>query len=263
MPRYFLEVSYKGTNYAGFQAQLNAVTIQSEVEKAFDIFLGKNSVTSREGQQDSLPLEGRSGRRVVQLTGSSRTDAGVHALQNFFHFDWHEDFKPDWIYNLNAILPADIVVKSVTGVGKDAHCRFQALSRLYNYQIYNCKNPFLKDTAYFYPYPLDVDKMNEAALLIKSYTDFTSFSKRNTQVKTFNCNISESYWIQKEGLLVYEVRANRFLRGMVRALTATMLKLGRGKISLEEFISIIEAKDCTKAFFDTPAHGLFLMEVAY
>lgn len=247
MSRYFLEVSYKGTNYAGFQAQPNAVTIQSEIEKAFNILF-------------QLPSPSGEG---LGVRCSSRTDAGVHALQNFFHFNWHEEFKPEAIYNLNAILPADIVIKSIKQVTDDANSRFDALSRLYNYRIYSSKNPFLKDTAYFFPYPLDLDKLNEAAEILKTYTDFTSFSKRNTQVKTFNCKIIESRWIQKDELLIYEVRANRFLRGMVRALTATMLKVGRAKISIEEFKNIIEAKDCTRAWFDTPAHGLFLMEVEY
>mgnify|MGYP003582142881 FL=1 len=249
MPRYFLEISYKGTRYAGFQIQHNANTIQGEVEKAFTTIFSSGSL----GKVASK----------VGLTCSSRTDAGVHAIKNFFHFDWPEEFDYNKIYNLNAILPQDIAVKNITRVGDDAHCRFDALSRTYNYRIYSSPNPFLTDTAYFYPYPLDLNKLIEAAALLKSYTDFTSFSKRNTQVKTFNCNFFQSNWLQKDGLLIYEVRANRFLRGMVRALTATMLKVGRGKISLDEFKAIIEAKDCTKAFFDTPAHGLFLMEVEF
>ncbi len=262
MPRYFLEVSYKGTNYAGFQAQPNAVTIQSEIEMAFNTFFGSKPIDSSDAGKTGGPLFGA--RRLFGwLTGSSRTDAGVHALQNFFHFDWHEDFQQNWIYNLNAILPSDIVLKSVVKVAQGAHARFDAVSRLYNYRIYDSKNPFLKETAYFYPYPLDYDKLNEAAAVLKTYTDFTSFSKRNTQVKTFNCNLIESCWYQKDGILMYEVRANRFLRGMVRALTATMLKVGRRKISIEAFKDIIEAKDCTQSYFDTPAHGLFLVEVAY
>lgn len=257
MPRYFLEVSYKGTHYAGFQAQPNAVTIQSEVERAFQTLFHFPTPFVGEAHLPSRQAAG------VRLVCSSRTDAGVHAQQNFFHFDWHENFKPEWIYNLNAILPSDIVIRSVTPVSDEANSRFDAVSRLYNYRIYNLKNPFLKDTAYFFPYPLDFEKLNEAAELLKGCNDFTSFSKRNTQVKTFHCNIIESRWLQRGGLLIYEVRSNRFLRGMVRALTATMLKAGRGKITIEEFKNIIEVKDCTKAFFDTPAHGLFLMEVQF
>ncbi len=250
MPRYFLEVSYKGTRYAGFQAQHNAVTIQGEIENAF--------VTVFHSCKKYF-----SGSRGLLLTGSSRTDAGVHALQNYFHFDWCEAFDQHHIYNLNAILPDDIVIKSVTEVADDAHSRFDAVSRLYQYKIYSKKNPFLKETGYFFPYPLDIDKMNEAAVLLLVYTDFTSFSKRNTQVKNFTSKILQSRWFKQDALLIYEVQANRFLRGMVRALTATMLKVGRGKITLKEFKNIIETKDCTKAWFDAPAHGLFLNEVQY
>lgn len=248
MPRYFLEVAYKGTRYAGFQIQHNAVTIQSEIKKAFNTLFGAGGYLSDEGWEGVC---------------SSRTDAGVHARQNFFHFDWQQKFEQRFIYNLNAILPSDIVIRSVQQVADNAHCRFDALSRLYNYRIYQAKNPFFSDTAYFYPYPLDFVKLNEAAFMLKEYTNFISFSKRNTQVKTFNCNILESRWAKQEDLIIYEVRANRFLRGMVRALTATMLKVGRGRITINEFKNIIEAKDCTKAFFDAPAHGLFLMEVEY
>lgn len=249
MPRYFLEVTYKGTRYSGFQTQQNANTIQAEIEKAFAI-LQRESIT---------------------MTGSSRTDAGVHALQNFFHFDtilplhqWRgTESEANFIYKINAILPEDIVAKKISLVATEAHCRFDALTREYNYYIYRYKDPFLKEIAFYFPYKLDVEKMQQAASIVKEYTDFTSFSKRNTQVKTFVCGIEESKWFWKDSCLVYNVKANRFLRGMVRALTATMLKVGRGKISLDEFRKIIETKDCTKASFAVPAHGLFLREVKF
>ncbi|MBL0067594.1 MAG: tRNA pseudouridine(38-40) synthase TruA [Chitinophagaceae bacterium] len=241
MPRYFLEVSYKGTHYSGFQTQHNANTIQAEIEKAFAVLQ----------------------RHQTILTGSSRTDAGVHALQNFFHFDYEPVLHPHFVYKVNAILPDDIVVKSISPVIADAHCRFDAISREYKYYIYQQKNPFLKDRAFFFPYQLDIDKMQEAAAIVKEYTDFTSFSKRNTQVKSFDCNIIESKWLFQDNCLVYNVKGNRFLRGMVRALTATILKVGRNKLSLDEFRVIIQAKDCTKASFAVPAHGLFLMKVEY
>ena len=249
MPRYFLEVSYKGTHYSGFQTQQNANTIQAEIEKAFAIIL----------------------RQQIIMTGSSRTDAGVHALQNFFHFDtilplqqWRGIVdEADVIYKLSAILPDDIVAKRILQVNDDSHCRFDAVSREYNYYIYRHKNPFLKDTAFFFPYTLDVEKMKQAAAIIKEHTDFTSFSKRNTQAKTFVCKIEESKWLLQDNCLVYDVKSNRFLRGMVRALVATILKIGRGKLSLDEFRAIIEAKDCTRASFAVPAHGLFLMKVDY
>lgn len=240
--RYFLELSYKGTNYAGYQVQKNAHTVQAEVENAFAILQ----------------------RERVVMVSSSRTDAGVHALQNFFHFDYQGEVHPQFRYKMNAILPGDIVVKELWRVADEAHCRFDALSRSYRYYVYRHKDPFMEDRAYYFPYRLDLGLMNEAAEALKRYEDYTSFSKRNTQVKTFLCRISESRWVETEGgVLVYEVKANRFLRGMVRALTATMLKLGRGRISLEEFHAIVEAKDCTRASFSAPGHALFLVGVEY
>jgi tRNA pseudouridine38-40 synthase len=241
MARYFLEVAYKGTAYSGFQSQHNANTIQAEVEKAFAILQ----------------------KQRIEMTGSSRTDAGVHALQNFFHFDYEGSISPQFVYKINAILPPDIVVKSVNPVSNEAHCRFDAVSREYRYYIYQHKNPFLDDRAYYFPYKLDIARMQVAAEIVKKYSDFTSFSKRNTQVKTFQCYLLESKWYYIDNCLVYNVKANRFLRGMVRALTATMLRLGRGKIDLEEFQQIIEAKDCTKASFAVPARGLFLEKVEF
>lgn len=241
MPRYFLEVSYKGTAYSGFQSQQNANTVQAEIEKAIEVIQ----------------------KEKVVMTGSSRTDTGVHALQNFFHFDYACEINSHFVYKLNAILPDDIVIKALQPVPEDAHCRFDAISRQYYYYIYRDKDPFIKDRAFFFPYKLDMQKLQQAAVILKEYTDFTSFSKRNTQVKTFECQIIESNWLLQDGCLIYNVKANRFLRGMVRALTATMLKVGRGKTSLDEFRVIIEAKDCTKASFAVPAHGLFLIQVGY
>jgi tRNA pseudouridine38-40 synthase len=239
MHRYFLELSYKGANYAGFQVQKNANTVQAEVEKALQVYYRKSFV----------------------LTGSSRTDAGVHALQNFFHFDNDVKISPKDTYNLNAILPPDIVIKKIFVVQDTAHCRFDAVSREYRYYIYTEKNPFIADRAYYFPYALNIELMQEAAGIVKHYTDFTSFSKRNTQVKTFECAVSKSQWFTEGECLVYNVEANRFLRGMVRALTATMLKIGRGKLTIADFKCIIEAKDCTAASFAVPAHGLFLQSV--
>lgn len=241
MPRYFLEVSYKGTNYSGFQVQENANTIQAEIEKAFRIL-----------QRDK-----------IVMTGSSRTDAGVHALQNFFHFDYDAEINPHFIYKMNAILPGDVVVKRLSPVNPDLHCRFDAVSREYKYFIYRHKDPFLKDRAFFFPYKLNLELLQKAAAILTEYNDFTSFSKRNTQVKTFQCQVFQSVWLQEDDCLVYNVKADRFLRGMVRALTATMLGIGRGKISLDEFKRVIEAKDCTKASFAVPANGLFLIGVSY
>lgn len=241
MARYFLEVSYKGTAYSGFQIQLNARTIQSEVEKALKTYY----------------------RQLFELTGSSRTDAGVHAIQNFFHFDSEARISNDDLYHLNAILPSDIVVKGFFAVNDDAHARFDALSRTYQYHIYQKKNPFLEDRAWFYPYPVDMQQLNEAAALIKSFTNFESFAKKNTQVKTYVCSIIDSFWVPTEHGLMYQVTANRFLRGMVRALVATQLKVGRNKLSILQFKNIIEETNAANADFTAPAGGLFLMKVVY
>lgn len=241
MPRYFLEVSYKGTNYSGFQSQKNANTIQAEVEKAFEILQ----------------------KEKVVMAGSSRTDAGVHALQNYFHFDSNGTINPQFVYKINAILPDDIAIKKIISVADDSNCRFDAVSREYKYFIYRHKDPLLLDRAFYYPYKLDIEILQQAASIIKECSDFTSFSKRKTQAKTFICKIIESEWYFENDMLVYHVKANRFLRGMVRALTATMLKVGRKKITLDEFRSIIDVKDCTQASFSVPARGLFLIAVEY
>jgi tRNA pseudouridine38-40 synthase len=239
--RYFLEVSYKGANYSGFQSQKNANTIQAEVEKAFKILI----------------------KEEIQLTGSSRTDTGVHALQNYFHFDTKSELSPQLLYNLNAILPGDIAARNLHKVKDEAHCRFDAISREYKYNIYQKKNPFLEDNAYYYPYTLDLELVQKAATIIKEYSDFTSFSKRNTQVKSFTCDIHESHWTIEGESFVYQVKANRFLRGMVRSLVATMLKVGRNKTNLDIFRTIIESQDCTLADFSAPPNGLFLVQVTF
>ncbi|RXK57388.1 tRNA pseudouridine(38-40) synthase TruA [Lacibacter luteus] len=241
MPRYFLELSYKGEKYSGFQVQQNAATIQSEVEKAFAVFF----------------------RNPVELTGSSRTDAGVHALQNYFHFNWDEEFPQQAIYNLNAILPTDIVVKSVREVGADAHCRFHAFAREYKYFIYDAKNPFIDDRAWYFPYTLNIDLLNSCAQKILTNNDFSAFSKRNTQVKTFQCSILESEWLQQDGCLVYRVKANRFLRGMVRGLVGTMVRVARGGMDMGTFDQLLHTPQIATADFSAPAKGLFLITVSY
>jgi tRNA pseudouridine38-40 synthase len=249
MPRYFLALSYKGTAYRGFQLQQNAHTVQAEVEKALAILVPG----------------------VMELTGSSRTDAGVHARKNYFHFDIPEKVETyrginsneQLLYKLNAVLPADIAVLSLHSVPDTAHCRFDAVQRDYRYYIYRKKDPFLRDRAYYFPYRLQEDLLQEAAGMLREYNDFTSFSKRNTQVKTFICSIVQSKWTREGDLLIYEVAGNRFLRGMVRALTATMLRVGRGVISLDQFREIIESRDCTRASFAVPPNGLFLEAVRY
>jgi tRNA pseudouridine38-40 synthase len=241
MPRFFLEVSYHGRNYRGFQVQENANTVQAEVEKAFGILF----------------------KTSFEMTGSSRTDAGVHALSNFFHFDTDVPVDDRSVYKLNAILPGDVVIKRIIPVPSTAHARFDATSRSYEYRIYRTKNPFLNDRAFFFPYKLNTEVMQEAASLLKEYNDFSTFSKRNSQVKTHQCKIMRSEWIESGEALTYHVQANRFLRGMVRGLTGTMLKVGTGKTSLTEFREIIESLDVTRANFAVPGHGLFLVNVEF
>lgn len=241
MSRYFFEVAYKGTTYIGFQAQPNGHSIQSQLEDAFYTFY----------------------KETLALTCSSRTDAGVHAHQNFFHADIGLDIEKKHIYNLNAILPQDILLKNVYKVPPEFHSRFDARSRLYKYYVCGQKNPFRIETAWNYPYPLNLNSLKQAAVILFKHNDYTSFSKKNTQVKTFNCSIIFSDWCYEEGLLVYTVQANRFLRGMVRALVATMLLVGRNKLSLTEFEEIIAFKDRCKAKFDAPPTGLFLVNVNF
>ena len=245
MSRYFIELGYEGANYAGFQIQKNANSIQHEVERALKTFL----------------------REPIQLTCSSRTDAGVHAISNYFHFD--SNLSTDTIEganllsSLNAILPRDIAINKIYQVPADKHCRFSAKSREYQYYIYQAKNPFLLNRAYFYPYKLDLQKLNEAAGALMEYHDFRSFSKKNTQVKSFECLILKSNWLVDKGTFIYTVKANRFLRGMVKGLVGTMLKVGTGKISLQTFHEIIASKDSSEANFAVPSKGLFLIKVEY
>jgi tRNA pseudouridine38-40 synthase len=241
MPRYFLELSYRGTRYQGFQVQDTGATIQSEVERALQTRF----------------------RQPFSLTGSSRTDSGVHAVQNFFHFDTDLGIDQQSVYNLNALLPQDIAVRGIYTVPDTAHSRFDAVSREYRYYIYTHKNPFLQDRGWLYPYPFDQGLLAESARILLEYNDFTSFSKRNTQVKTFLCTLELSEWTETETGWMYRVRANRFLRGMVRGLVGTMLKTARGQLSLDGFRAVIAARDCSKADFSTPPQGLFLHKVNY
>ena len=242
--RYFLEVGYMGKQYSGFQVQENANTIQAEVEKAYKIYF----------------------RKDVELTGSSRTDAGVHAQRNFFHFDEHEvneNQLSEAVYHLNAILPSDIVIRKIELVENNAHCRFDAKSRTYVYLLYNQKDPFLLDRGYYYPYPLNIDILNEAALMVKGNQSFKAFSKKNTQVHHYDCNIMESEWLVEGHIWRYRITGNRFLRGMVRGLVGTMLRVGTGKMSVIEFARLLQTSEIAKADFSTPAQGLTLMDVCY
>jgi tRNA pseudouridine38-40 synthase len=229
-----------GTRFSGFQTQKNAISIQAEVEKAL------------------LTLC----RQPFNLTGSSRTDAGVHALQNFFHFDSEYPFLQNHIYNLNAILPSDIVIQSIRVVSDNAHARFDAVSREYRYFLYNKKNPFLLDRAWFYPYSLNMDILNDLAQSILDKSNFTSFSKKHTQVNNHFCKIQTSNWLLQNDCLVYNVVGNRFLRGMVRALVSSMVRASRNNRPAD-FHQLFSKPSIATADFTAPAQGLFLVSVNY
>lgn len=242
MPRYFVEVAYKGSGFSGFQEQENADTIQGEINKALGIYL----------------------KQTIETTSASRTDSGVHAYQNFLHVDVAEEISPRALYNLNAILPDQIVIRRLAVVPDQAHARFDAVAREYLYFIHQQKNPFQRETSHFYPMPLDIERMNASAKLLCDNLDFTSFSKRHTDVKNFNCTLETARWFWNDAQqLVFHVRANRFLRGMVRGLVGTQLLVGRGSMSLDQFADVIASKDCQKADFSAPAHGLFLSRIEY
>ena len=241
MARYFIEVAYLGTSFNGFQIQDKQLTIQGEINRALSIVL----------------------KQEIQTTTSSRTDSGVHAYQNYLHFDTDKQITTKTIYSMNAIVHKDLVIKNIYIVESSNHSRFDATGRKYSYHVIQEKNPFLKETAYFFPFPIDIELMNEAAQLLIGKFDFTSFSKRNTDVNNYYCTIELAYWENQKNSLTFHIQSNRFLRGMVRAIVATLLQVGRKKISIQDFQSIIDSKDCTKADFSAEGCGLFLDEVKY
>lgn len=241
MHRYFIEVMYKGSNYSGLQTQTNAISIQSVIEDAFQKVL----------------------RKSIQLTGSSRTDAGVHALQNFFHVDMDCKFPIEKIYNINAVLPMDIAIKNMYAVPPQTHCRFNAISRKYKYFITTQKNPFIRDRSHYYPYTLDIALLQQAATIIQTETNFIAFSKKHTQVNNFICTIQKSQWSTTQYGYIYTIQANRFLRGMVRAIVATMLHIGRRSLTIQNFKNIFQQNEYQWVDFSAPPQGLFLVKVDY
>ena len=241
MKRYFIEVAYDGATFGGFQIQINQQTIQGAVEQALATLY----------------------RTAISLTGASRTDAGVHALQNFFHFDSILEIQEKHIYNLNAILPPSIVIKAIYQVPNDAHARFDAIKRSYIYKLHTFKDPFLEGKSWFYPFPIDHQLLNVAANALLDYTDFQSFSKKNTTVNTFECHITKAFWSFHSNGFSFHIDSNRFLRGMIRGLVGTMLQVGRGMISMEQWHEIIASKNEQRVDFSTPAHGLYLSAIEY
>ncbi|GHB73675.1 tRNA pseudouridine(38-40) synthase TruA [Persicitalea jodogahamensis] len=241
--RYFIQLSYKGTDFIGWQRQVKGRSVQQTLEEALSTIL----------------------RQPIEIVGSSRTDAGVHASQQFAHFDL-EKAIPDpgmVVYRMNSLLPNDLAVRAIFLVGDDIHARFAATHRRYEYRIIRQKNPFLINEAYVFRPELDLQKMNAAAALLLQHDDFESFSKVHTDVKTFICNIVQAEWFLKDEVLCFSVQSNRFLRGMVRGLVGTLLEVGTNKLTVAEFEKIILAKNRQAAGPQAPAKGLFLVEVGY
>lgn len=243
MNRYFIQVAYSGTSFKGSQIQGDLPTVQGLLNKALSTLL----------------------RAEISSYGASRTDEGVHALCNFYHIDVQQELNvEDLQYRLNAILPQTISVPSIlTPKDPQANCRFDAQSRAYRYRIHFHKNPFLHERSYYFPLQIQPEILQATATILMEYTDFATFCKRNSQSFTSLCRIDKSRWLIRPDGLEFEVEANRFLRGMVRALVGTQLQVARGRYCLEEFRRRIEAKDCTLADFSVPGHGLFLEKINY
>ena len=240
--RYFLELSYNGANYHGWQNQPNAISVQEVIEKALSILLNEK----------------------IDIMGAGRTDAGVHAKQMFAHFDTDVTFtNTNLMFKLNSFLPKDIAIHNVFKVKPEAHSRFNALSRTYLYRVTLKKNVFTFNNAYYVKQHLDLDKMNEASKILFEYKDFQCFSKSNTDVKTYNCDIMKAEWFFENNELCFVIKANRFLRNMVRAIVGTMVNVGLGKLNIEELHTIIQSKNRSEAGFSVPAHALYLTNIEY
>lgn len=242
--RYFIYFSYRGTNYHGWQIQPNNITVQEVMQDAMSKIF----------------------REEVAMTGAGRTDTGVHASFMAAHFDLERPIEDlgRTVQKLNSILPADIAVDKIEPVAPDAHARFDAKSRTYKYYVTERKNAFSSDfSARILGMGLDYDKMNEAAKVLFDYIDFTSFSKVHTDAKTNNCKIMRAEWAKEGDFWVFTIQADRFLRNMVRAVVGTLFEVGRGKLTVEQFRTIIESKDRCKAGTSAPAEGLFLVHVEY
>lgn len=240
--RYFLELAYFGKAYHGWQNQPNAVTVQQKIEIALGVVF----------------------QQKTHIVGAGRTDTGVHAQQIFAHFDADKQLEKNiFLFKMNSLLPPDIAVKDVFEVKSDAHARFDALSRSYEYHIIQSKDPFLGDRSYYLKNKLDLDKMNKAAEILKDYINFKCFSKSKTDVKTYNCKITEAIWKDENEVLVFYISSDRFLRNMVRAIVGTLLEIGFGKQPVENMHQIIKSKDRSKAGASVPAKALYLTQVIY
>nr|WP_294946302.1 tRNA pseudouridine(38-40) synthase TruA [uncultured Mucilaginibacter sp.] len=241
--RYFLELAYDGTKYHGWQVQQNAISVQELLNKALSTLL----------------------RQPIETTGCGRTDTGVHAKEYFAHFDTDksEIEIPKFEISLNALLPHDIAIKNIIPVHPEAHARFDATLRSYEYHIHFEKDPFLNGYSWLLRDKPNLELMNQAAAIIMEYSDFSCFSKSNTQVKTNNCKIVKAVWEQTEKGIVFKISADRFLRNMVRAIVGTLIAIGKGEMAPEGIRDIIQSKNRSKAGTSVPACGLYLTEVKY
>jgi tRNA pseudouridine38-40 synthase len=242
--RYFTELSYDGTTFHGWQTQPNGITVQECLEQALSICF----------------------RQKIETLGCGRTDAGVHATQFYAHFEvaeLEESEVVNAVTSVNALLPYTIAIKNIFAVAADAHARFDATARAYQYHLHFEKDPFKINRSWLFKGDLNLVEMNKAAAFLLSYTDFSCFSKSNTQTFTNNCKISEAYFKSENGSLVFTIKADRFLRNMVRAIVGTLVLVGRGNIPAEEVKNIIASKNRSNAGQSVPACGLYLMEVSY
>jgi tRNA pseudouridine38-40 synthase len=254
MQRYFIELSYNGTAYHGWQIQPNASTVQECLDKALSVYF----------------------RQPISSLGCGRTDSGVHAAQFYAHFDLQAAGEeggerpkvkvPDplkSVTGINSLLPYQIAVKRVFEVDNEAHARFGATERAYHYHLHFHKDPFKLDRSWLYKGDLDMEAMNEAAKLLLTYTDFSCFSKSNTQTFTNNCNVMEAFFEKEDGGLKFTIRADRFLRNMVRAIVGTLIRVGKNELSIAQFKEIVESKNRSNAGQSVPACGLYLVNVIY
>jgi tRNA pseudouridine38-40 synthase len=240
--RYFLQLAYRGTHYHGWQRQPNGLSVQEVLETALTTVL----------------------RQPIAIVGSGRTDAGVHAREQFAHFEVDTPLPTHLLRSVNSLTPSDIAVYNCFPVRSDDHARYTATFRYYQYHISRRKDPFQDGLAYVFTPPLAIDTMNKAAEILHNHTDFESFSKVKTDVKTFECRIDRAEWEQKPtGDLVFHIQANRFLHGMVRAIVGTLLEVGQGRLSIADFEQIILARDRRRAGRAAPAEGLSLVKVGY
>lgn len=240
--RYFIEFAYNGKKFHGFQSQPDAASVQETLEKALTTLLRENIV----------------------IVGAGRTDAGVHAKQMFAHFNTELEIESDyWSHKLNSYLPPSIVIYRIFKVSEDAHARFDASSRTYEYYLHTFKDAFITEGSWHHSNQLDINKMNEACQILFEYNDFECFSKVHTDVNTFNCKITEAHWKQAGNQLIFTITADRFLRNMVRAIVGTMVNIGLGKIEIADMHEIIKSKNRGNAGFSVPAHGLYLVNVTY